>query len=198
MSHADRRTLLALRAYDSLMVPADEEILHTLRAGDSDHSMRVLLRTYGGAIYGFALKRLGDAGLAEEVVQEVMVRVWRSADSFDERRGSFRNWLYQIATNVVIDMHRRRGSRPVLTELTGEPAAETGSLEEEMERWQLHMVIANLRPEHREVIALVHFEGLKLREAAEQLRIPVGTVKSRCYYALESLRIALEEQGLAP
>ena len=72
------------------------------------------------------------------------------------------------------------------------------ALEREMERWQLHMVIANLRPEHREVIALVHFEGLKLREAAEQLRIPVGTVKSRCYYALESLRIALEEQGLAP
>jgi len=198
MSRAGLRTLQALRAYDSLMVPEDEEILHTLRSGDSDQSMRVLLRAYGGGIYGFALKRLGDAGLAEEVVQEVMVRVWRSADSFDERRGSFRNWLYQIATNVVIDMHRRRGSRPVLTELAGEPAAETATLEEEMERWQLQLAIAGLRPEHREVISLVHFEGLKMREAAERLRIPVGTVKSRCYYALESLRVALEEQGLAP
>jgi RNA polymerase sigma-70 factor, ECF subfamily len=180
------------------MVPADEEILHTLRSGDPDHSMRMLLRAYGGGLYGFALKRLGDPGLAEEVVQEVMVRVWRSSDTFDDRRGSFRSWLYRIATNVVIDMQRRRGSRPVLAELAFDPTAEMGSLEDEMERWQLRMVVANLRPEHRDVISLVHFEGLKLSEAAEQLRIPVGTVKSRCYYALESLRVALEEQGLAP
>jgi RNA polymerase sigma-70 factor, ECF subfamily len=180
------------------MVPADEEILLTLRSGDADESMRALLRAYGGGIYGFALKRLRDPGLSEEVVQEVMLRVWRSSDSFDERRGTFRSWVYQIATNVVIDMHRRRGSRPVLVELAAEPASDPGSIEEEMERWQLQSAIAGLRPEHREVIALVHFEGLKLREAAERLRIPVGTVKSRCYYALESLRIALEEQGLAP
>ena len=180
------------------MVPADEEILHTLKTGDSNESMRALLRAYGGGLYGFALKRLGDPGLAEEAVQEVMVRVWRNADSFDDERGSFRSWVYQIATNVVIDLHRRRRARPPLAQLAVDPATELGSLEREMERWQLHMVIANLRPEHREVIALVHFEGLKLREAAEQLRIPVGTVKSRCYYALESLRIALEEQGLAP
>jgi RNA polymerase sigma-70 factor (ECF subfamily) len=180
------------------MVPADEEILHTLRVGDSNDSMRALLRAYGGGLYGFALKRLGDPGLAEEAVQEVMVRVWRHAESFDEERGSFRSWVYQIATNVVIDLHRRRRARPPLAPLMSDPASELESLEGEMERWQLHMVIANLRPEHREVIALVHFEGLKLREAAEQLRIPVGTVKSRCYYALESLRIALEEQGLAP
>ena len=180
------------------MAAPDAEILYALRSGDSDESMRALLRTYGGGLYGFALKRLGDSGLAEEVVQEVLVRVWRSAESFDERRGTFRAWLYQIATNVVIDMHRRRGARPAVAELTGEPAAERASLEEEMERWQLQSAIANLRPEHREVIALVHFEGMKLREAAEQLRVPVGTVKSRCYYALESLRIALEEQGLAP
>jgi RNA polymerase sigma-70 factor (ECF subfamily) len=180
------------------MVPADEEILHTLRSGDSDQSMRVLLRAYGGGLYGFALKRLGDPGLAEEVVQEVMVRVWRNAATFDDKRGSFRSWLYHIATNVVIDMHRRRGSRPALGELAFEPADPGGSLEEEMERWQLRMVVANLRPEHRDVISLIHFEGLKLHEAAERLRIPVGTVKSRCYYALESLRVALEDQGLAP
>src|SRR6478672_6775120 len=168
MSRAGLRTLQALRAYDSLMVPADEEILHTLRSGDSDQSMRVLVRAYGGGIYGFALKRLGDAGLAEEVVQEVMVRVWRSADSFDERRGSFRNWLYQIATNVVIDMHRRRGSRPVLIELAGEPAAETATLEEEMERWQLQLSIAGLRPDHRKVTPPLHVARLKIRDPPER------------------------------
>src|SRR5436305_14597832 len=99
------------------MVPADEENLHTLRTGDSDQSMRALLRAYGGGLYGFAPKRLGDSGLAEEVVQEVMLRVWRSADSFDDRRGSFRSWVYPIASHVVTDMHRRRAARPVLAHL---------------------------------------------------------------------------------
>src|SRR5262245_12537117 len=96
------------------MVPADEEILHTLKTGDSNESMRALVRAYGGGLYGFALKRLGDPGLAEEAVQEVMVKVWRNAESFDAERGSFRSWVYQIATNVVIDLHRRREGGPSL------------------------------------------------------------------------------------
>src|SRR5205814_9627142 len=131
------RTLGPPAAYDAPMVPAGEEVVHTLKTGDANESMRALVRAYGGGPDGFALKRLGDAGLAEEAVQEVMVRVWRSADSFDEERGSFRGWLYQIATNVVIDMHRRRQARPALAQLTSDPAAELGSLEEEMEHWQL-------------------------------------------------------------
>jgi RNA polymerase sigma-70 factor, ECF subfamily len=69
------------------MVPADEEILHALKTGDSDESMRALLRAYSGGLYGFALKRLGDRGLAEDALQEVMVRVWRNAESFDDERG---------------------------------------------------------------------------------------------------------------
>ena len=108
------------------MVPADEEILYTLKTGDSNESMRALLRAYGGGLYGFALKRLGDSGLAEEAVQEVMVRVWRHAESFDEERGSFRSWVYQIATNVVIDLHRRRRARPPLARLTSSPRPSSG------------------------------------------------------------------------
>jgi RNA polymerase sigma-70 factor (ECF subfamily) len=179
------------------MVPTDEEILGALRAGQLDESMRTLSRAYGGGLYGFALRRLGDPQLAEEVVQEVMVRVWRNAGRFDPRRGSLKSWVYEMAGNLVIDAHRRRAVRPAL--IRADPQEASGDddpLEREILRWQVQALVAQLRPEHREVITLVHFEGLTVRAAAERLRIPEGTVKSRCYYALESLRVALEEQGL--
>ena len=180
------------------MVPTDEELLDTLRSGGAEESLRSLLRAYGGGLYGYAYKRLGDAGLAEEIVQETMLRVWQNADRFDGSVGSLRGWLYQIARNLIVDAHRRRAARPPLAaHITSEVEDGGPTLEQEMLRWQVGAVMGQLRPEHREVIVLVHFDGLKLREVADQLRIPLGTVKSRCFYGLESLRIALEEQGFS-
>lgn len=178
------------------MTQGDEEIVRGLRSEDAEDSVRTLLHVHGGGIYGLALRRLGDPGLAEEVVQEVMVRAWRGASQYSSRRGPLRSWLYEIATNVVIDAHRRRSARPAVSgaALAEVPTAEE-PIEDELLRWQVGSMLAELRPEHREVIQLVHFEGLKLREVADRLKIPLGTVKSRCFYALESLRLALEEQG---
>jgi len=179
------------------MVPTDDELLEALCCGGAEEALRLLLRAYGGALYGYAYKRLGDAGLAEEIVQETMLRVWQNAGRFDRGAGTLRGWLYQIASNLIVDAQRRRAVRPpsALYE-PSEVADSKQSLEDEMLHWQVAAVMADLRPEHREVITLVHFEGFKLREVADQLRIPLGTVKSRCFYALESLRVALEEQGL--
>ncbi len=181
-------------------MPTDEEILGALRAGELDESMRTLARAYGGGLYGFALRRLGDPGLAEEVVQEVMVRVWQNAARFNPRRGTLKAWVYEMAGNLVIDAHRRRAVRPALASLDAADRAgeadDGDPLEREILRWQVQALVAQLRPEHRDVVALVHFEGLSVKDTAERLRIPEGTVKSRCYYALESLRVALEEQGL--
>jgi RNA polymerase sigma-70 factor, ECF subfamily len=179
------------------MLVTDDDILRGLRDGNTNESMRALLQTHGGGVYGFALSRLRDPGLAEEVVQEVMVRVWRHADELDPGRGSLRSWIYRIASHVVIDAHRRRSARVGLAlHDAPEPADGEEPIEREMLVWQLRAAMARLRPEHREVIRLIHFEGMKLREVAEVLGVPLGTVKSRCFYALESLRLVLEEQGL--
>ena len=162
--------------------------------------MRALYRTYSGELYGFALNCLGDRGLAEELVQDVFTRVWRHADTYDDTRASFRTWLYGIARNAVIDFKRRRAVRPALAVQPAE--LDEGVGEESIERallgWQVASALERLTPEHRQVIQLAHFQGLRLREIAEQTGLPLGTVKSRISYALHGLRLALEEMGVEP
>lgn len=161
---------------------------------------RALYRTYGGELYGFAAQRLGDTGLAEEAVQDVFLRAWRNAEGFDARRGSVRTWLYAIARNAIIDIERRRGRRlpprdPALVQEVADPSE---PIETALLRYQIQLAISRLTFEHRQVIAMVHFQGLGLGEIAEATGLPLGTVKSRLHYATRSLRLALEELEVSP
>jgi RNA polymerase sigma-70 factor (ECF subfamily) len=176
-------------------------LLKDLRTSRGEETMRSLYRTYGGELYGFALNCLGDRGLAEEVVQDVFTRVWRHAESFDPDRATFRTWIYGIARNAIIDIERRRSVRPGLVareDDAGEIAASNDSIERALLSWQVSAALARLTPEHRQVIRLAHFQGLRLREIAELTGLPLGTVKSRVSYALRGLRLALEEMGVEP
>jgi len=175
-------------------------LLKDLRTARGEETMRTLYRTYGGELYGFALNALGDRGLAEEVVQDVFTRVWRHAESFDPGRASFRTWLYGIARNAIIDLKRRGAVRPALATRTDEldEGVSDDSVERALLGWQVSSALARLTPEHREVIRLAHFQGMRLREIAEQTGLPLGTVKSRISYALRGLRLALEEMGVEP
>jgi RNA polymerase sigma-70 factor (ECF subfamily) len=170
-----------------------------LRTDESGEALRELYRAYGGELLGFALNGLGERGAAEEVVQEVFTRAWRHADRYDPERASVRTWLYQIARHAIIDMRRRASVRPGLA--SAEPAEEaaTGpSIEQAMLGWQVAVALERLSPEHRQVIRLAHFQGMTVREIAEACQLPVGTVKSRTWYALRSLRLVLEEMGVTP
>ena len=175
-------------------------ILKTLHAPQGEDAMRTLYRTYGPELYGFAVNCLRDRQLAEEVVQDVFTRVWRHADSFDPSRASFRTWLYGIARNAIIDVKRRSAVRPALA--TAPADLDQGPGDESLERallaWQVTAALERLTPEHRQVIRLAHFQGLRLREIAELTGLPLGTVKSRVSYALRGMRLALEELGVEP
>ncbi|HEX8068164.1 MAG TPA: sigma-70 family RNA polymerase sigma factor [Thermoleophilaceae bacterium] len=176
-------------------------LLKDLRSARGEETMRALYRTYGGELYGFALNCLGDRGLAEEVVQDVFTRVWRHAERYDPERASFRTWIYGIARNAIIDLERRRSVRPGLAP-RDDAGLDAPVSEESIERallgWQVSAALARLTPEHRQVIRLAHFQGMRLREIADQLGLPLGTVKSRISYALRGLRLALEEMGVEP
>jgi RNA polymerase sigma-70 factor (ECF subfamily) len=144
---------------------------------------------------------LGDTGLAEEAVQTTYLRAWRAAARFDESLGSLRTWLFAILRNVVVDMARARRARPALADA---PLADHGSerwpaSESDVDRmlvaWQVEEALRRLSPDHRTALIEIYFRSRSYEEVALELGIPTGTVKSRVYYALKALRLALEELG---
>src|SRR5215208_1665340 len=193
------RTEMSRGAYTPMeMTASDTVLVRQLATEPSGDGLRTLYRRYSGELYGFACNALGDPGLAEEVVQDAFTSVWRNADRFDPARASFRTWLYALTRNRIIDLRRRAAARPRTAEAPkGEELAELDeSLELAAVRWQVGAALRKLSPEHREVIRMAHFESLTLREVAEALGLPLGTVKSRSYYALRHLRLALDEMEL--
>jgi RNA polymerase sigma-70 factor (ECF subfamily) len=152
---------------------------------------------HGSELFGFARKALDDSGAAEEIVQETFVRAWRARHRFDSSLGSLRTWLFAIERNVVVDHARARAIRT--TEPLAEDVAIDGDdVERAMVEWQVEDAVRRLRAEHRQVLLEIYYRGRSSRDVAVELGIPEGTVRSRLFYALRSLRLALEEMGWEP
>ena len=177
------------------MAASDARLVERLPHDRSGEELRELYRRYAGELFGFACNALGDRELAEEVVQDVFARLWRHAGDYDRAKASVRTWLYAIARNRIVDARRRAAARPGLAQPEAEEPVEEldRELEQAVLRWQVAAALTRLSPEHREVIRLSHWGGLSLREIAELKAIPLGTAKSRAYYALQSLRLILDE-----
>jgi RNA polymerase sigma-70 factor (ECF subfamily) len=158
-----------------------------------ERDVREAYAAHAGELYGFALRSLGDAGLAEEAVQETFLRAWRAGERFDPQIGSLRTWLFAILRNVVIDLSRARASRPQLADGGAEPAVEP--LDEALLAWQVEEAMRRIGDQHRRVLVETYYRGRPYAEVAEELGVPEGTVKSRVYYGLRALRVALEEIG---
>lgn len=158
-----------------------------------ERDVREAYAAHAGELYGFATRSLGDAGLAEEAVQETFLRAWRAGKRFDPQIGSLRTWLFAILRNVVIDLGRARAARPAVAEGEAEPAVEP--FEETLLAWEVEEAMRRIGDQHRRILVETYYRGRPYAEVASELGIPVGTVKSRVYYALRALRIALEEIG---
>jgi RNA polymerase sigma-70 factor (ECF subfamily) len=163
------------------------------RALAGERDVREAYTAHAGELYGFALRSLQDAGLAEEAVQETFLRAWRAGDRFDPELGSLRTWLFAILRNVVIDLGRARAARPAVAVGAPEPAHEP--LEDTLLVWQVEEALRRIGDQHRHVLIETHFRGRPYAELAAELGVPEGTVKSRVYYGLRALRNALEEMG---
>ncbi len=158
-----------------------------------ERDVRAAYAAHAGELYGFAVRSLGDAGLAEEAVQETFLRAWRAGERFDPQIGSLRTWLFAILRNVAIDLGRARAVRPGVAEAGVEPSVEP--FEEALLAWQLEEAMRRLGEQHRQVLVETYYRGRPYAEVAEELGVPEGTVKSRVYYGLRALRVALEEIG---
>jgi RNA polymerase sigma-70 factor (ECF subfamily) len=153
---------------------------------------------HGGPLLGYALRLTGgDRQQAEDIVQETLLRAWRHPEALTGR--PVRPWLFTVARNLVVDAHRARQSRPPEagdSSLATLPGAD--DIDRALESWTVAEALADLSPQHRAVLIETYYRGCSVAEAAAMLGIPAGTVKSRTYYALRALKLALEERGLAP
>lgn len=184
----------------------DEQLLamHQHDAEDANRPyLATLIKRYERELYSFLRRYLGDATAAEDAFQATFLQVHRKGHLFDSKR-KFRPWLYTVATNRAIDLQRRnkrhqavsldRANRSENSE-TGSlidllPSGETGPGERfetaERSEW-VHRAVASLPEQLQQAVSLVYFRGLKYREAAAELSVPVGTVKSRLHSAVGKL-----------
>ncbi len=165
--------------------------------GDVDAFLRRLYAEYATRVHAHVAKMLSDPHQAEDVVQETMLRAWRKFDTLSPERGSVSGWIFRVAHNIAIDKLRVRRSRPVELEDTyGNLVAYsiTDHAEETVNSVYLSRALAALPAPHRAVLREVYFADRTCAEAAAVLGIPVGTVKSRLYYALRKLRDGIDEQ----
>ncbi|MFZ0668401.1 MAG: sigma-70 family RNA polymerase sigma factor [Acidimicrobiales bacterium] len=150
--------------------------------------------SHGGELFGFARRSLGDSGLAEEAVQETFMRAWRSRHRFNPELGTLRGWLFAIERRVLIDLAHKRTATEA-DELVNDPVFLENQVEQSMLGWQVEEALRRLRPEHKSVIQDFYFANLPGKEVAARHGVPEGTVRSRLFYALRSLRLILEEMG---
>ena len=151
------------------------------------------------ALRGFVLRlTAGDRARADDVVQETLLRAWRTPRVLEGTEGSTRAWLFTVARHLVIDEWRSgRSRREVLAAEPPEPRQDGSAMTDDLlESWLVADALARLSADHREVIQLCYFGGRSVAEAAAVLGVPPGTVKSRTHYALRSLRLVLQEMGV--
>lgn len=158
--------------------------------------LRAIYDAYGAELYRFAYRLLGDVGIAEEAVQDTFLRAWRGASSYDPTRASLRTWLYAIARNVVIDLHRKRAARPVTAELSlaaSRPA--TDDLQQLLAAWQVEEALRGLSAEHRQAIVETYYRDRPYDELSAETGVPVGTLRSRVFHGLRAMRTIMLERG---
>ncbi len=179
--------------------PSDEQLMDLLGGPEVEGALSTLYDRYSRTVFGVGLKLLGDRSLAEELVQEVFLKVWRSAHTFDPSRGAFSTWLYRVTRNVALDLYRKhtRRIRPVPDGDAQMSASEDSSpgpqqiADDSWLSWRISRALEGLSAVHREVIELAYFQQLSQSEISEQTGIPLGTVKTRTSSALKHLRVGL-------
>lgn len=174
----------------------DADLL-ALVAQDRDQSaFEEFFSRYARSVYSLMVRQLGDAGWADDVVQEAFISVWRSARTYRPDRGEVVGWLYTIARNAGYQAARRRqaqwlGDPPDRPDPSPTPDDETAA---KLEAFHLHVCIERLPPQEREIIELAYLKGMSQSEIATELHMPLGTVKTRNRAALLHLTEILERE----
>ncbi|MPZ23351.1 MAG: sigma-70 family RNA polymerase sigma factor [Dehalococcoidia bacterium] len=196
------------------------ELLNYAEASDADlmagmrerdvRAFETLFQRYSDLVFSTCLRVLADPALAEDMVQEIFIRVWRRPEAFDAERGKFVTWLLSVSRNRAVDEIRSRGRRRrhelgnvIAVEETPsgrESENPLASAELASEREAILEALSTLPAEQRTAIELAYFKGLTQQEIATSLKQPLGTIKTRVRLGMQKLRQFMhqrEERGRA-
>lgn len=170
-------------------ITADENIIDLLRRQDTN-GVALLYDKYSSALYGVIFRVVNNKEIAEEALQDTFTKVWRSFESYDDKKGRLFTWLINIARNTAIDATRRKGFNVQNQEI--EKVVNTFDEQQNTslnpETLDLKKLAHTLPLEYKELIDIIYFQGYTQAEAAEALNIPLGTVKTRLRTAILKLK----------
>jgi len=174
--------------------------LNTVAEERSKAAFAKVFSYFAPRLRSYALKQMGNEALAMELVQDTMSNVWQKAHLFNAEKGSPSTWIFTIARNIRFDMLRKLQNRkedvcsddmwPILCEQTADPKEQ--SLEEQITLEQVGQLFNSLPLKQKAVIEAIYIDGKSQQEVADELDIPLGTVKSRTRLALQRLKDMLE------
>lgn len=180
-------------------IEQDRDLVRRVADGD-EQALRALYTSYGRRLYAYALRLTGNQVVAEEVIQDSFLAIWKNARGY---RGDSRvtTWLLGIVHHQSLNAMRRKRLPTTGLEEAFQEAGDSDGLEDLAtatdRRKALSAALAQLSPDHRTVLELVFYQGLSLAEIAQIMKCPIGTVKSRLSYAKTHMRQALDRAGLA-
>lgn len=187
MSQSVRETAVGLRKRQAALLLAV--------ARGSEAALSDLYDGFERPLYSLGIRWLGDAGLAEELVQEVMIRIWRRASTFDGARGSASSWIFGVARNIATDLARARNRYPVpVHELPD--GGRAWDDDAAWQGWQVAEALGTLPAEQQEVLELAFVNQLTHSEISRSLHVPLGTVKTRMYVGIRKLRTTMVDIGI--
>lgn len=168
------------------------DLIHKVARNRDSEAFHELFVTFSPRIKAMLIRQGADPQIAEEIVQETMLSVWRKAHLFAESKGSFSTWVFTIARNLRIDKLRRNGPwQDFGGEVDDRPSEDDSPYDElhrEQQRERVTEALETLTPEQYEVVNLAYIQGLPHTEIAERLAVPLGTVKSRMRLAYGKIR----------
>lgn len=163
---------------------------------DEAEALRALADAHAEAVRRYVVRLTGNASGADDIVQETLLRAWRTPKIMSQPTETARSWLFTVARNLVIDDYRSARKRHELTTDDVPERVERDRTDALFEALLVEEALSTLGYEHRAVIVHSYYGGRSIAEVAAELDIPEGTVKSRMHYGLRALRLALQEKGV--
>ena len=170
----------------------DEEDLVLMLQSKDQRGFSILYDNYSSALYGVILKIVRTEEIAADVMQDSFVKIWKNIEGYNRTKGTLFTWMLNVARNTAIDKIRsqdfQNSQRNQDLDSTIEIIDNQANSQFDIDAIGLKKVVENLRPEHRQMIDLLYFQGYTQAEVAEEFGIPLGTVKTRVKAAIVQLR----------